>query len=294
MQEIIAEYSVEIAAIFVILICLFSCGIVIEKTRIADIRFRKRQREIQRNIEKVKRYSSRYHELLELNSRYSFYPIDPLYEFYVQVHSKAQFDRFDFNQNMQRIVKDQLGFFEDLLDDIRTRNMTYHFYQNEVSALPPYKRPEEIEALNMDIGFFEKQEQELCVSLLKCPNLTTEFSCIVNYVSPQGRKQYTDRRVFLPKDIEIFCRMEHESEEKRQTKEFQRKIMTDSLRYDIMKRDGFRCVLCGRTPNDGIKLHVDHIIPVSRGGKTEYSNLRTLCNTCNMGKRDKYDPYGYN
>ena len=65
--------------------------------------------------------------------------------------------------------------------------------------------------------------------------------------------------------------------------------MTDSLRYDVMQRDGFRCQLCGATAADGYKLHVDHIIPVSKGGKTEMGNLRTLCERCNMGKRDKIE-----
>ena len=67
----------------------------------------------------------------------------------------------------------------------------------------------------------------------------------------------------------------------------QRRLMTDSLRYDVMRRDGFRCKLCGMTANDGVKLHVDHIIAVSKGGKTELSNLRTLCERCNLGKSDK-------
>lgn len=61
-----------------------------------------------------------------------------------------------------------------------------------------------------------------------------------------------------------------------------------------MKRDGFRCVLCGRTAADGVKLHVDHILPVSKGGKTEVDNLRTLCDECNLGKSDKYDEKGVN
>lgn len=67
----------------------------------------------------------------------------------------------------------------------------------------------------------------------------------------------------------------------------QRRLMTDSLRYDVMRRDGFRCQLCGMTAKDGIKLHVDHIVAVSKGGKTEPSNLRTLCERCNLGKSDK-------
>lgn len=69
----------------------------------------------------------------------------------------------------------------------------------------------------------------------------------------------------------------------------QRRLMSDSLRYDVLRRDGFRCQICGATQKDGVKLHVDHIFPVSKGGKTEISNLRTLCERCNMGKRDKVE-----
>lgn len=54
-------------------------------------------------------------------------------------------------------------------------------------------------------------------------------------------------------------------------------------------RDGFRCVKCGRGREDGVKLHVDHIKPVSRGGKSVLNNLQTLCEDCNCGKGNKYE-----
>jgi hypothetical protein len=59
-----------------------------------------------------------------------------------------------------------------------------------------------------------------------------------------------------------------------------------SLRYRVLKRDSFRCVLSGHSPatTPGIELHVDHIIPFSKGGKTIEANLRTLCSKCNLGK----------
>ena len=69
----------------------------------------------------------------------------------------------------------------------------------------------------------------------------------------------------------------------------QRALLNDSLRYDILKRDGFRCKICGATASDGVKLHVDHIVPVSKGGRTEPGNLRTLCERCNMGKGAKLE-----
>ncbi len=58
------------------------------------------------------------------------------------------------------------------------------------------------------------------------------------------------------------------------------------LRLSVLKRDNFRCVLCGRSPAKDIdvNLHIDHIIPFSKGGKTEPSNLQTLCADCNLGK----------
>ena len=63
----------------------------------------------------------------------------------------------------------------------------------------------------------------------------------------------------------------------------ERGILTLKLRYEIFKRDNFRCVLCGATRNED-KLEIDHIIPISKGGKTIKSNLRTLCFKCNRGK----------
>lgn len=60
------------------------------------------------------------------------------------------------------------------------------------------------------------------------------------------------------------------------------------LRYKVLRRDRFRCELCGRSPATDLncQLHVDHIIAFSRGGKTREDNLRSLCAECNGGKRD--------
>lgn len=58
------------------------------------------------------------------------------------------------------------------------------------------------------------------------------------------------------------------------------------LRFKVMKRDNFKCCACGASPakDPTIELHVDHIIPWSKGGETEIDNLQTLCSKCNLGK----------
>lgn len=62
-----------------------------------------------------------------------------------------------------------------------------------------------------------------------------------------------------------------------------------SLRYKVLCRDHFRCVICGRSPakDHSVELHVDHIIPWSKGGQNVEENLRTLCFDCNLGKGAK-------
>lgn len=58
------------------------------------------------------------------------------------------------------------------------------------------------------------------------------------------------------------------------------------LRYQVLRRDRFRCVTCGRSPATDLDcvLHVDHVVAFSRGGKTRLDNLRSLCAECNVGK----------
>jgi hypothetical protein len=58
------------------------------------------------------------------------------------------------------------------------------------------------------------------------------------------------------------------------------------LRFLVMKRDNFKCCICGASPatDSTVELHIDHIVPWSKGGETELDNLQTLCSKCNLGK----------
>lgn len=60
------------------------------------------------------------------------------------------------------------------------------------------------------------------------------------------------------------------------------------LRFKVMQRDHFKCCACGSSPakDSSVELHIDHIIPWSRGGETVIENLQTLCSKCNLGKGD--------
>jgi len=57
-------------------------------------------------------------------------------------------------------------------------------------------------------------------------------------------------------------------------------------RFDILKRDNFTCRYCGRRAPE-VKLHVDHKIPLSKGGRDIKSNYITCCEDCNLEKLAK-------
>jgi len=62
-----------------------------------------------------------------------------------------------------------------------------------------------------------------------------------------------------------------------------------AMRWRVFQRDKWKCVSCGRSAANDVILHVDHIIPRSKGGKDELDNYQTLCHICNIGKSNKDD-----
>lgn len=63
----------------------------------------------------------------------------------------------------------------------------------------------------------------------------------------------------------------------------ERKQISKKIRFEVLKRDSFKCQYCGATPTDTL-LHIDHITPVALGGKNNLDNLITACASCNLGK----------
>lgn len=110
------------------------------------------------------------------------------------------------------------------------------------------------------------------------------------YCSPAGRSFY-DKTIILTKnkikDIQEYFAFLKTPEEIRR-KERQK---TASFRDAVLKRDKYTCQHCGfKADKDHLALlHVDHIKPIAKGGKTTMDNLQTLCASCNLKKGDKYN-----
>lgn len=72
---------------------------------------------------------------------------------------------------------------------------------------------------------------------------------------------------------------------------------TPHERSEILERDNWTCQYCNITVHDRHtgdwntpdKAHIDHIVPLSKGGSSELNNLQVLCRTCNLSKNDKLE-----
>lgn len=80
---------------------------------------------------------------------------------------------------------------------------------------------------------------------------------------------------------------------KSQGRKFYATVEWKRLRYDMLVKHGARCQCCGVSAQEGARLNVDHIEPISKAWhrRLDPTNLQILCGSCNAGKggRDQTD-----
>lgn len=244
---------------------------------------------------RVFRHCDRYAALLTLNQKYHFHELELDYTYDVELSSARSFKNFDYSAWFLKQMRQEYDSFCGKIEQAVANQSMLQDYECGLNELPAraVKRK------------WRRRETRCMAKAILRP--VVEFIVTVNfsYTSPAGRNHYEDKHVFSMDEINAYCqswrkRSEFVLFQSQQAKsrrvsssgvseafiQTQRSI-AKSLRYDILERDGFACQICGRTVADGVKLEVDHIIPVSKGGRSVPKNLRTLCYDCNRGKGTK-------
>lgn len=244
---------------------------------------------------KIEKNSSRLKELKRINPGYKFH-LDVVREipFQRSFPNKRSYDTFNMDDLLIQVINEDKDRFKTIIDSLSDNNDLYSEYKRRVEAISKKNIATDAKKAGVDKKAFVKYENWLMNSNMIKPPLDVTIKCLKYYISPQGKNRYQQVKEYHFNELKEYYKKADRISVGRANVQHERAMMTDQLRYDIMKRDGFRCQLCGRTQSDGVKLHVDHIKPVSKGGKTIPSNLRTLCEQCNLGKKDKYDPEGLN
>lgn len=109
----------------------------------------------------------------------------------------------------------------------------------------------------------------------------------IEYIAAQWLNVEAEKRFAICQELAANLQSGPRSQEETAARRKERGLMTPSMRLGILQRDNFKCVYCGASK--GKELHIDHKVPISKGGKTVYENLQVLCADCNLGKAAKPD-----
>lgn len=109
---------------------------------------------------------------------------------------------------------------------------------------------------------------------------------VILFINPMGGQPHWVRRNLCPQHASELSLATHAATRAARgiTSNRPRNQRWASTRFAILKRDNYRCRICGATADDGVKLHVDHKVPLAKGGENGEENLWTLCDLCNYGK----------
>lgn len=244
--------------------------------------------------DRVKKHSDRYKKLLDLNNKYNFYTFSSTITSYnQQCNSKRSFDRLDLNNVFFSYIEKHLEACSTPISKIDKNISNYKLYCYDYNNLTTSVTQESAKEFKVPFNTFINIEESIVKKNKLSPQCTFTIRISASYTSPQGRNSYSKHYDYDYDQIASSYKEVWRLISGRQSRAYQVQVerakLSDSLRYDVLRRDGFKCQICGATAQEGAKLHVDHIIPVSKGGKTELSNLRTLCDRCNLGKSDKIE-----
>ncbi|WP_435527495.1 HNH endonuclease [Microbacterium aurantiacum] len=231
----------------------------------------------------------------ELNNRYAgaLADLPPIRAgFSREVDSKAAFDRFDLVAFLSGCVMEHEPWFAHEIS-LRDRQAVLHSrYSRELSTLGErFTGVSDDPRLKHD-RFVAIEQRMFLREIIKAPLALAIVKARVGYTSPRGQNRYSREIQWdfwqLSAGFAFARQVRAQQSTAAALRQRERSLMTPKLRIDVLRRDGSRCRVCGASAVDGASLHVDHIIPVSHGGRTVPGNLQTLCMACNLGKGNRF------
>ena len=246
-----------------------------------------------RNELVVKANSSRYRRIMCLNEEQNFHRVHAqCYRFVSQCKSKKKFDKLDLDEYLMYVIENNERNIANIINKVEENNTKYKEYLSEIQSIKSVVTPRQLQEYKITERGFKRIEEKACKSVRLSPRLEINILVLARYTSPKKKRVYEKYYEYNYDNVKELYYKVKEITGVKESYEYHKKMerlkMTDSLRYDILRRDDYRCQICGITAKEGAKLHVDHIMPIAKGGKTTPDNLQTLCDRCNMGKSDKY------
>jgi predicted RNA-binding Zn-ribbon protein involved in translation (DUF1610 family) len=194
---------------------------------------------------------------------------------------------------MSSYVRDNLNDFSLYITKIKENRDMKSNYDKELSFIIAQTSKLEYKGMRTSRKDYINRENKLVNMVTLKPTVSCRISVYMSYSSTKGQVNISKSDYFSFEDLlatfDSVSRSYLDNETYSKIALVERGEISDSLRYDILKRDNFKCVICGASSKEGTRLHVDHIVPIAKGGKSVPNNLRSLCERCNVGKSSKLE-----
>ena len=229
----------------------------------------------------------------ELNRKYTFIVYESKISLYHRFDNKSYWNKTETIAYLSREIRNNLEAWFKLRSNIESNRELLNEYKSDIEKIKTNIPADVCASKKMKYKKCLKVESKIFNEKIQDPDTDVTITVKLRYVSRKGKVDLSKSNTFGY--IELIRILDSVSTSRVDRKTYERlalaerAMLSDSMRYDVLRRDGFRCVLCGMSSKDGAMLHVDHIIPVSKGGKSVMSNLRTLCEKCNIGKSNKIE-----
>lgn len=249
-------------------------------------------------VDFVNEHSLAIRAIKELNSKYQFSPIYPL------IYKNC----YDSTRNFEDISCKDYLIYQFHLDTLRVRRIIKS-RNNNISKEIDYKSKVDLtkdKLGNFDVSIEDLNEEKLrniesIVFNDLIEKVNTDFYAEVHLYLTRGRmhRVIDEKKESFDLNEIIDALKSIDSSKLKDGRRFysvevwnsiervERAKVSNELRQEIFERDGYTCVNCGSTEKES--LEIDHIQPISKAGKTEPSNLQTLCRNCNIRKENNID-----
>ena len=233
----------------------------------------------------VNAHSEALKTIREMNARYKFASI-PNY------NMEHTYDNNDFYPNVspQDYLIYQLVYMEKKVSksikDAENNKEKYISYRDELSHV--YLKHYDIETTGYKTKTLDKYEKRMVRKTIQVPIVVLAIKVTLKRTDIGGNYKESKCQVFYQDTIKEIIKQLHQKEGSYYLNpeiwnaivRVERAKVSNKMRFAVFSRDHNRCRRCGSTRN----LEVDHIYPISKGGKTEMKNLQTLCHRCNVRK----------
>lgn len=240
------------------------------------------------NCNKVERISENVKQLKIINQTYNFKEfINKKRKIVHSTNSHRSFDKTTASDVIGYHIENNIN---NIRDDIEISNYNKELYDKYMIDFNSLNYNTDVELINIEKlseKKFKKIELKVLRKLMWKNVYNLSLKLLIYYRSPKGKNYYEKKGTYKYEQLKYYYDEWSKKKNYEISARYERSIMTDSIRYDVLKRDNYRCCICGISAREGAKLHVDHIVPVSKGGKTVMDNLQTLCERCNLGKSNK-------